>query len=174
MISETLCCLERFIFCVIFFFFQAEDGIRDYKVTGVQTCALPISKINCPQLVSVTGSRSVSGLNGNLGYSDAFITRVFTVTKSVWPLAGERTTASVPIFPEAPGLFSTTTGRPWRLASKGPMVRAIVSIPVPGVKGTINFRGTLSVLAMALATGKPNTPNPLVFKNCRLPTKFRM
>src|SRR5256885_5032174 len=27
-------------FC--FFFFQAEDGIRDYKVTGVQTCALPI------------------------------------------------------------------------------------------------------------------------------------
>src|SRR2546426_3809881 len=30
-------------FSVFFFFFQAEDGIRDYKVTGVQTCALPIS-----------------------------------------------------------------------------------------------------------------------------------
>src|SRR5256885_11744232 len=29
--------------CILFFFFQAEDGIRDYKVTGVQTCALPIS-----------------------------------------------------------------------------------------------------------------------------------
>src|SRR2546426_4252715 len=28
---------------MLFFFFQAEDGIRDYKVTGVQTCALPIS-----------------------------------------------------------------------------------------------------------------------------------
>src|SRR5258708_26764075 len=28
----------------IFFFFQAEDGIRDDLVTGVQTCALPISK----------------------------------------------------------------------------------------------------------------------------------
>src|SRR2546426_1181809 len=28
--------------CRLFFFFQAEDGIRDYKVTGVQTCALPI------------------------------------------------------------------------------------------------------------------------------------
>src|SRR5256885_15007200 len=27
---------------LFFFFFQAEDGIRDYKVTGVQTCALPI------------------------------------------------------------------------------------------------------------------------------------
>src|SRR5256885_16757046 len=30
------------LFCSFFFFFQAEDGIRDYKVTGVQTCALPI------------------------------------------------------------------------------------------------------------------------------------
>src|SRR6185369_17843600 len=28
---------------VFFFFFQAEDGIRDSSVTGVQTCALPIS-----------------------------------------------------------------------------------------------------------------------------------
>src|SRR3989442_9897317 len=28
---------------MIFFFFQAEDGIRDADVTGVQTCALPIS-----------------------------------------------------------------------------------------------------------------------------------
>src|SRR5256885_7236578 len=33
----------RFLVSVFyFFFFQAEDGIRDYKVTGVQTCALPI------------------------------------------------------------------------------------------------------------------------------------
>src|SRR5256885_3056856 len=29
------------------FFFQAEDGIRDYKVTGVQTCALPIFAFQC-------------------------------------------------------------------------------------------------------------------------------
>src|SRR5256885_4869325 len=29
----------------LLFFFQAEDGIRDYKVTGVQTCALPISPL---------------------------------------------------------------------------------------------------------------------------------
>src|SRR3712207_7627841 len=28
--------------CDVFFFFQAEDGIRDIGVTGVQTCALPI------------------------------------------------------------------------------------------------------------------------------------
>src|ERR1039457_5768221 len=30
------------VFSCFFFFFQAEDGIRDYKVTEVQTCALPI------------------------------------------------------------------------------------------------------------------------------------
>src|SRR5438270_7962990 len=32
-----------FLFFYFFFFFQAEDGIRDLTVTGVQTCALPIS-----------------------------------------------------------------------------------------------------------------------------------
>src|SRR5690348_17623824 len=32
-----------FIIFFFFFFFQAEDGIRDGRVTGVQTCALPIS-----------------------------------------------------------------------------------------------------------------------------------
>src|SRR5439155_16589953 len=32
------------IFILIYFFFQAEDGIRDGHVTGVQTCALPICR----------------------------------------------------------------------------------------------------------------------------------
>src|ERR1022692_1352226 len=39
---------DTFSFLVVFFFFfQAEDGIRDYKVTGVQTCALPICCACC-------------------------------------------------------------------------------------------------------------------------------
>src|SRR5687767_15198413 len=37
-------CLGIFV-VVFFFFFQAEDGIRDKLVTGVQTCALPISAL---------------------------------------------------------------------------------------------------------------------------------
>src|SRR5256885_3509583 len=37
---------------LMFFFFQAEDGIRDYKVTGVQTCALPISKLVAARLAA--------------------------------------------------------------------------------------------------------------------------
>src|SRR5699024_11592481 len=41
----------------IFFFFQAEDGIRDRNVTGVQTCALPIFhiSINC----NITNNRFI-------------------------------------------------------------------------------------------------------------------
>src|SRR5256885_6990859 len=39
MYLSNVCCL------FYFFFFQAEDGIRDYKVTGVQTCALPIWRV---------------------------------------------------------------------------------------------------------------------------------
>src|SRR2546430_8773917 len=39
-----LCVLTICVWIVVFFFFfQAEDGIRDLTVTGVQTCALPIS-----------------------------------------------------------------------------------------------------------------------------------
>src|SRR5205809_235027 len=39
---SVVSCLLKFL-TVFFFFFQAEDGIRDVAVTGVQTCALPIS-----------------------------------------------------------------------------------------------------------------------------------
>src|SRR3712207_6860837 len=40
MMFEDVCLTYSII---LFFFFQAEDGIRDIGVTGVQTCALPIS-----------------------------------------------------------------------------------------------------------------------------------
>src|SRR5207249_8175457 len=43
---------------VLFFFFQAEDGIRDRNVTGVQTCALPIS--------STPGGKPPRGIDGVL------------------------------------------------------------------------------------------------------------
>src|SRR5207249_5449642 len=51
-----------FVFC--FFFFQAEDGIRDRNVTGVQTCALPIwqfpgGKFIITEAVSALNSRGV-------------------------------------------------------------------------------------------------------------------
>src|SRR2546426_9327723 len=64
-----------------FFFFQAEDGIRDYKVTGVQTCALPIFlekiarafvalKHELPKLPMVIIPQRVLGKNHPLDFTD--------------------------------------------------------------------------------------------------------
>src|SRR4051794_41383717 len=51
--------------CVfLFFFFQAEDGIRDGRVTGVQTCALPIyafSATDSTAAAATSGADSVDG-----------------------------------------------------------------------------------------------------------------
>src|SRR5437016_11997786 len=46
------------ILCGVFFFFQAEDGIRDWSVTGVQTCALPIYRLPAPLLALDPARRS--------------------------------------------------------------------------------------------------------------------
>src|SRR5256886_7519034 len=52
---------------VMFFFFQAEDGIRDLTVTGVQTCALPISPALGEQgLLGITVPERFGG--AQLGY----------------------------------------------------------------------------------------------------------
>src|SRR5256885_15360977 len=53
-----------------FFFFQAEDGIRDYKVTGVQTCALPISA-RCGRPARVALLRDALLLGAQLGIEGA-------------------------------------------------------------------------------------------------------
>src|SRR5438876_5918842 len=49
-----------FVMCLcFFFFFQAEDGIRDGRVTGVQTCALPILVVPEDAVVPAEGSSFV-------------------------------------------------------------------------------------------------------------------
>src|SRR3989454_8436843 len=53
----THCDLSGVDVCV--FFFQAEDGIRDYKVTGVQTCALPIFSDGALQIQALSRRRAV-------------------------------------------------------------------------------------------------------------------
>ena len=57
----------RGIMSVVCFFFQAEDGMRDTSVTGVQTCALPISE----HQVAVGGGDAVpeggAGADGLVG-----------------------------------------------------------------------------------------------------------
>src|SRR5438034_7807029 len=47
----------RVCYCFFFFFFQAEDGIRDHCVTGVQTCALPISVLRVAESIRAGDGR---------------------------------------------------------------------------------------------------------------------
>src|SRR5205823_11653541 len=68
--------------CVFFFFFQAEDGIRDKLVTGVQTCALPIcSEIDLdaayPKIVpgtwfALVSNEATAHLSGLSGYVELY------------------------------------------------------------------------------------------------------
>src|SRR5256884_4522329 len=63
------------------FFFQAEDGIRDVAVTGVQTCALPISYIKSLLL------RNCPSLGGEVGYEQhAANTILRTASRSLFDL----------------------------------------------------------------------------------------
>src|SRR5207245_7291403 len=66
-IVVSLCLLLDLI---SFFFFQAEDGIRDATVTGVQTCALPISRRFQFRARGCNGSRVVGAFSdaGSFGH----------------------------------------------------------------------------------------------------------
>src|SRR5699024_11764714 len=52
------------------FFFQAEDGIRDRNVTGVQTCALPISTATSSSLRWPVASIELTTLINTRGYQE--------------------------------------------------------------------------------------------------------
>src|SRR3712207_6864254 len=54
---------------LLFFFFQAEDGIRDIGVTGVQTCALPISRVTAPPWRRRRRRRLQGGLRAHPGWT---------------------------------------------------------------------------------------------------------
>src|SRR5204863_6914278 len=68
-----------------FFFFQAEDGIRDLYVTGVQTCALPISSWNTRSLGFARDDRALvdDGVVVTLAIGQSFFSStVFLVTSA--------------------------------------------------------------------------------------------
>src|SRR2546426_6969693 len=74
------------------FFFQAEDGIRDYKVTGVQTCALPILIVLAVAFLSIQGV----GLRGRQAwhYLRAGLDAALSAWLGVFPLVGRDVTWS--------------------------------------------------------------------------------
>src|SRR2546426_6691782 len=72
------------ILFIVFFFFQAEDGIRDYKVTGVQTCALPICLLTggvC--FVAARSSRQLSFRRGFALVAQASLSALLESQRSV-------------------------------------------------------------------------------------------
>src|SRR2546425_12786571 len=89
------------MFCVFFFFFQAEDGIRDKLVTGVQTCALPIC---------ITGPHPVAA--GTFGLTPANIVTIDPAGRGVNP-------AMVPYMNLFPHGNSPSAGRDNGLAFTG-------------------------------------------------------
>src|SRR5690606_40360084 len=56
-------------------FFQAEDGIRDFHVTGVQTCALPISRLVLAGLVAEAVNRHDDLLSRRRKIPERFVMR---------------------------------------------------------------------------------------------------
>src|SRR5690606_39519082 len=59
-----MCLSFRVVVFRCYFFFQAEDGIRDFHVTGVQTCALPILAAHS---LGIGGYWATPGLINHLG-----------------------------------------------------------------------------------------------------------
>src|SRR5436189_796474 len=111
----SLLCLFIFFFYLllfdlffVFFFFQAEDGIRDTSVTGVQTCALPISSsAQGPEPYSTTirlrlletacalgaifaAAKSACGNTESPGDSVASSRRTIARPESTWPDCAKR------------------------------------------------------------------------------------
>src|SRR5256884_9494278 len=85
--------------CLVFFFFQAEDGIRDVAVTGVQTCALPISSI------------TVEANGGDLLEKDpSFHTDVDTGLTDRMPLESQSSSVSSLVTLATPGVVADSNG----------------------------------------------------------------
>src|SRR5256885_10336591 len=72
---------------LLVFFFQAEDGIRDYKVTGVQTCALPIFGRRLTK-----ASRALSSAVQGVGDTGVYVAPRLTLPAELRDLSAELTT----------------------------------------------------------------------------------
>src|SRR5690606_39297782 len=74
------------------FFFQAEDGIRDFHVTGVQTCALPISLLNNFNYKQdiYAAYTSYTGEIGKFGYQAGLRLEYATYEGSTLALSGQK------------------------------------------------------------------------------------
>src|SRR5437016_12874264 len=110
---------------VFFFFFQAEDGIRDWSVTGVQTCALPISQTLTTQymdnLTKVWGRHTLKA-----GFEHQHLR--FTILQ---PPSGRGAWSFSGVYTEVPSTGGGNTG-----------LAQMLLTPIPGtVPGAFDFVG---------------------------------
>src|SRR2546430_10103043 len=112
-VYEAETTLSRYL--VLFFFFQAEDGIRDLTVTGVQTCALPIS---------IIGIRRYLGQEAfnDWGWRLPFIISLLLVAIAIYIRLSLQET---PIFQEIKAKGRTATN-PWREAFLSRNIRYVL------------------------------------------------
>src|SRR6266540_5613857 len=135
------------VFLLFFFFFQAEDGIRDRDVTGVQTCALPISEHREAARRPAPGGHR----RALVGLRDADVVRKPGLSRS-GPRPGSGRTAG----PELPGGAHSPT-RATRRAASGPSVSSAVNPASSRI-------GTFSVTAFSyLDPGDSPTTTKSVF-----------
>src|SRR5256885_12630838 len=92
----------------LFFFFQAEDGIRDYKVTGVQTCALPICRTARPRRCRGPAACPCrrAGSSGGDRKSTRLNSSHLVISYAVFCLKKKKHTAG----PAGPTLYPSTAG----------------------------------------------------------------
>src|SRR5256885_7422054 len=122
-------------------FLQAEDGIRDYKVTGVQTCALPILTCSIPCRAALQGIEHVT----------------LAVERVAWRFGDEAQRAVVRPKATAEGELEIHAG-----SCMGPLLARVPLAPAPpgGGQNEFNTRVSTSMLNDApslciFATGDP-------------------
>src|SRR2546430_3624733 len=107
---------------IVFFFFQAEDGIRDLTVTGVQTCALPISVL--AELFLISTSTALTGLDK--GPSRLPPSPPCPTSEAACSCCGRNSRSS------------NQGGPPRAIQGRAPLMPPMPPVPVPGQPSTMN------------------------------------
>src|SRR2546430_4070324 len=106
-LTGYICRVDYTVEFDIFFFFQAEDGIRDLTVTGVQTCALPISQAPAAPGMSfnlIVGGQGALVRLGSSGTSYNSGTQSFTSSVTVENLIAQPMSTADGTTPDAGGI----------------------------------------------------------------------
>src|SRR2546429_6730798 len=144
---------DEFVVCCVFF--QAEDGIRDVAVTGVQTCALPILALHS-DLVRRGGatSRSLGGVLGPI-LRDSLIFAIFWVLLAFYRRETYRERRQVALIG---GLFALVLLEAAVVARFVPSHPEVIFLPFMAMLLTVLFNGRVSMIAaviLAIGIGLP-------------------